>query len=94
MVNPSKLFKLCVTRITPDVSQVRRDDIRANLPVCLQPGGHHQFKFILYVPWLNPQYLQAAVYFFVEIYDGQVLAEEKVYARKILASVKPNHFRL
>ena len=73
--NPSQRFKLTITQIIIDKAEVKRDDERGALPVTLHPGASHEFNFIFYSSWLNPQLLQSVIYFVVEIYDGTTLAE-------------------
>lgn len=92
--NPSTRLKIVITQVSTDRAEVRRDDERGGLPVSLHPGASHEFNFIFLVECMNPQFLQGCIYFFIEIYDGSILAEEKVYARKVSAAITPNHLRL
>jgi hypothetical protein len=92
--NPSRKFRFCITNVLTDTEEVRRADERGTLPLCLPPLTSYAFNFTLYVADLNPQYIRAAVYFFIELYDGQRLVEEKIYPRRIFAAVTPNHLRL
>lgn len=92
--NPSRKFTLCVSEILPDSEELRRSDERGSLPACLGPLSSRQFNFTLYAAFLNPQYIRATVYFFIDLYDEQRLVEEKVYPRRVFATVTPNHLRL
>jgi hypothetical protein len=74
MQNPSSRLKIVITQITTDRAEVKRDDERGTLPITLHPNSSHEFNFVFYASWLNPQFLQSMLYFFVEIYDGNTLA--------------------
>lgn len=77
-----------------DIEEVKWHDSRGTLPLCIKQEQFNLFNFTLYVSALNPQFVRATIYFVVEIYDAAVLVEEKTYAKKVFATVIPNHLRL
>jgi hypothetical protein len=94
LANPSMKFRLCVNEIVIDSEEVRRNDERGALPLCLAPAQQQVFNFSLYVASIHPALVRVTAYFLLEIFDGKLLVEEKAYARKIYATVAPNHLRL
>lgn len=64
------------------------------MPLCIHPTQTVPFNFSLYVSAASPTLVKVTIYFLVEIYDGKLLVEEKAYARKVYATVTPNHLRL
>lgn len=65
MHNPSSRLKIAITQIVTDRSEVKRDDERGTLPLALHPSASHEFNFVFYASWLNPQFLQSTIYFVV-----------------------------
>lgn len=81
-----------VMQIITDRFEIKHE--HTALPVTLHPGVSHEFTFVFYASELNPQHIQSLAYFCIEIYDGNILAEQKVYAKKVTATITPNHLRL
>ena len=65
MRNPSSRLKMVVSQVTADRTEVKRDDERGALPLALHPQTSHEFNFIFHALWLNPQFIQATIYFVV-----------------------------
>lgn len=71
--NPSKMFNLCIAEIVIDSEEIKRQDERGNLPLCLSPSQTVPFNFSLYVSAASPTLIKVTIYFLMEIYDGKLL---------------------
>ena len=69
-----------MTEVYSDNESVKRIEHR-RLPFCLNPNNKYPFLFNIYIVEAKPTAFRSTVYFLVEIYDGDKLADSKVWPK-------------